>query len=37
MDVLIENARYHFYKQLFETNTLILILGDVASNTGTKS
>lgn len=32
MDALIANARFHFHKQLFETNTLTLTTAGVASN-----
>ena len=31
MDALIANARFHFHKQLFETNTLTLTSAGVAS------
>ena len=37
MDALIANARFHFHKQLFETNTLTLTTAGVASNADTSS
>ena len=37
MDALIANARFHFHKQLFETNTLTLTSAGVASNADTSS
>ena len=37
MDALIANARYHFHKRLFETNTLTLTTAGVASNADTSS
>ena len=37
MDALIANARYHFHKRLFETNTLTLTTAGVASNADTIS
>ena len=37
MDALIANARFHFHKQLFETNTLTLTSVGVASNADTSS
>lgn len=37
MDALIANARFHFHKQLFETNTLTLTSTGVASNADTSS
>lgn len=37
MDTLIANARFHFHKKLFETNTLTLTSTGVASNADTSS
>lgn len=37
MDALIANARFHFHKRLFETNTLTLTTAGVASNADTSS
>lgn len=37
MDALIANARFHFHKQLFNTNTLTLTKAGVASNADTSS
>ena len=37
MDALIANARFHFHKQLIETNTLTLTSAGVASNADTSS
>jgi len=37
MDALIASARFHFHKQLFETNTLTLTTAGVASNADTSS
>lgn len=37
MDALITNARFHFHKQLFGTNTLTLTSAGVASNADTSS
>lgn len=37
MDALIANARFHFHKRLFETNTLTLTSSGVASNADTSS
>lgn len=37
MDALIANARFHFHKRLFETNTLTLTTSGVASNADTSS
>ncbi len=37
MDALIANARFHFYKQLFETNTLASPSASVVSSTDTIS
>ena len=37
MDALIANARFHFHKQLFKTNTLTLTSAGVASNADTSS
>ena len=37
MDALIANARFHFHKQLFETNTLTLTTAGIASNADTSS
>ena len=37
MDALIANARFHFHKRLFETNTLTLTSAGVASNADTSS
>lgn len=37
MDALIANARFHFHKRLFETNTLTLTKMGVASNADTSS
>ncbi len=37
MDTLITNARFHFHKQLFETNTLTLTLTGIASNADSSS
>lgn len=37
MNTLIANARFHFHKQLFETNTLTLTATGVASNADTSS
>lgn len=37
MDALIANTRFHFHKQLFETNTLTLTSAGVASNADTSS
>ena len=37
MDALIANARFHFHKKLFETNTLTLTSTGVASNADTSS
>ena len=37
MEALIANARFHFHKQLFETNTLTLTSAGVASNADTSS
>lgn len=37
MEALIANARFHFHKQLFETNTLTLTKAGVASNADTSS
>lgn len=37
MDALIANARFHFHKRLFETNTLTLTKAGVASNADTSS
>ena len=37
MDTLIANARFHFHKKLFETNTLTLTSTGVASNAVTNS
>lgn len=37
MDTLIANARFHFHKKLFETNTLTLTSTGIASNADTSS
>ena len=37
MDALITNARFHFHKRLFETNTLTLNMAGIASNADTSS
>lgn len=37
MEALIANARFHFHKKLFETNTLTLTTAGVASNADTSS
>lgn len=37
METLIANARFHFHERLFETNTLTLTRGGVASNADTSS
>ena len=37
MDALIANARFHFHKRLFESNTLTLTTAGVASNADTSS
>lgn len=37
MEALIASARFHFHERLFETNTLTLTLGGVASNADTSS
>lgn len=37
MDALIANARFHFHKRLFETNTLTLTTSGIASNADTSS
>lgn len=37
MEALIANARFHFHKKLFETNTLTLTTAGIASNADTSS
>ena len=37
MNALITNARFHFHKRLFETNTLTLTKTNIASNADTSS
>ena len=37
MDALIANARFHFHKRLYETNTLTMTTAGVASNAATSS